>query len=73
MRNFIKKVVRIGVAELYWRAGAHLEDNYAKNYILLSQVPRDTDKDLIVAEMDKAAAAQGKVITRILREFHNGK
>jgi hypothetical protein len=57
---------------LYWRIGAKEEDNYAKNYIMCSEVPADKDMDLVVVEIDKAAAARGGVATRILRDIRRG-
>ncbi len=73
MKNAIKRHIKVAVAALYWRCNAHTEDNYAANYIIVAPVPRDTDDDLVVAEIDKQAAIRGGVATRIIREFRAGR
>lgn len=73
MKNAIKRHIKIAIAALYWRCNAHTEDNYAKNYIIVAAVPRGTDDDLVVAEIDKKAAAMSGQATRIIREFKAGR
>lgn len=72
MKKFLKKVIRQAAAELYWKVGAQEEDNYAKNFIVYAQVPRDADNELVVAEIDKKAREKGGLATRILREIQEG-
>lgn len=73
IRDRVRKLTQVAVrrvaAEVYWAVGAQHEDNYAKNFILCSQVPRDADSEMVVAEIDKQAAARGASATRILREI----
>lgn len=77
IRKFAKRIVRQAVAELYWAIDAKEEDNYAKNFIIFQEVPKNADMDLIVVEIDKKAEEMGGVATRILRDIRgqgpNGK
>ena len=73
VRSRLKKLVQFVAAEVYWKVEAHEQDNYAAKYIVVSTVPRGTDDELVVAEIDKIAAAREGAATRIIREFKQGR
>ncbi len=73
IRSRIKKLVQFVAAEAYWKLDAHEQDNYAAKYIIVAAIPRGTDDELVVAEIDKQAAARGGVASRIIREFKQGR
>lgn len=73
IRSRIKKLAQYVSAEVYWKLDAHEQDNYAAKYIIVAPVPRGTDDELVVAEIDKQAAARGGTATRIIREFKQGR
>lgn len=73
IRSRIKQLAQFVAAEVYWKLDAHEQDNYAARYIIVAPVPRGTDDELVVAEIDKQAAARGGSATRIIREFKQGR
>lgn len=73
IRSRLKKLVQFVASEVYWKVEAHEQDNYAAKYIIVATVPCGKDDELVVAEIDKQAAARGGVATRIIREFKQGR
>lgn len=73
IRSRIKQLAQFVAAEAYWKLDAHEQDNYAARYIIVAPVPRGTDDELVVAEIDKQAAVRGGVASRIIREFKQGR
>lgn len=73
IRSSVKKLVQFVAAEVYWKVDAHEQDNYAAKFIIVAKVPRGTNDELVVAEIDKQAEARGGVATRIIREFKQGR
>lgn len=69
----IRKLAQYVAAEVYWKLDAHEQDNYAAKYIIVAPVPRGTEDELVVAEIDKQAEQRGGAATRIIREFKQGR